>query len=152
MGNILFLIGITLLLGPQRTFLFFARRQKWRGSAAFWAGIFLILIRWTFVGFLVECVGIFYLFGEFFKVGISRGKEQNVVMADSGYRQWQDSHTTSQSLDRTWREDCRLLETRLARMTGHIRICLYNAGFEIRWEGDQGRAAPLNSFHGTSTV
>jgi len=38
MGNILFLIGITLLLGPQRTFLFFARRNKWRGSAAFWAG------------------------------------------------------------------------------------------------------------------
>ncbi|KAF2487902.1 Got1/Sft2-like family-domain-containing protein [Neohortaea acidophila] len=67
MGNILFLIGITLLLGPQRTFLFFARKQKWRGSAAFWAGVLLILIRWTFVGILVEAVGIFYLFGEFFK-------------------------------------------------------------------------------------
>ena len=65
MGNILFLIGITLLLGPQRTFLFFARRQKWRGSAAFWAGIGLILIRWTFIGFIVEAVGIFYLFGEY---------------------------------------------------------------------------------------
>lgn len=64
MGNILFLIGITLLLGPSRTFLFFARRQKWRGSLAFWAGILLILMRWTFSGFLVECVGIFYLFGE----------------------------------------------------------------------------------------
>ncbi|KAK3724113.1 Golgi Transport [Vermiconidia calcicola] len=66
-GNILFLIGITLLLGPSRTFLFFARRQKWRGSAAFWIGIALILVRWTFVGFMVEMVGIFYLFGEFFK-------------------------------------------------------------------------------------
>lgn len=69
MGNVLFLVGITLLLGPQRTFAFFARRQKWRGSSAFWAGIVLILMRWTFVGFAVECVGIFYLFGEFFKVG-----------------------------------------------------------------------------------
>ena len=67
MGNILFLIGITLLLGPSRTFLFFARRNKWRGSACFWAGILLILMRWTIVGFAVECVGIFYLFGEFFK-------------------------------------------------------------------------------------
>lgn len=65
MGNILFLIGITLLLGPQRTFLFFARRQKWRGSAAFWAGVLLILMRWTFVGIIVEAVGIFYLFGEY---------------------------------------------------------------------------------------
>ncbi|GAB7363160.1 hypothetical protein MBLNU230_g3444t1 [Neophaeotheca triangularis] len=67
MGNILFLLGITLLLGPSRTFLFFARKQKWRGSLAFWAGVGLILMRWTFVGFVVECYGIFVLFGEFFK-------------------------------------------------------------------------------------
>lgn len=68
MGNVLFLVGIGLLLGPARTFTFFARRQKWRGTTAFWAGVFLILARWTFIGFAVECVGIFYLFGEFFKV------------------------------------------------------------------------------------
>ncbi|KAK4495871.1 hypothetical protein PRZ48_013139 [Zasmidium cellare] len=67
MGDILFLVGITLLLGPQRTFLFFARKQKWRGSAAFWAGILLILLRWPFVGFVVQCYGMFILFGEFFK-------------------------------------------------------------------------------------
>ena len=64
MGNILFLVGITLLLGPQRTFTFFARRQKWRGSAAFWAGVVLILVKWTLIGFLVESYGIFILFGE----------------------------------------------------------------------------------------
>lgn len=64
MGNILFLLGITLLLGPSRTFLFFARKQKWRGSLAFWLGVGLILVRWTFVGFGVECYGIFVLFGE----------------------------------------------------------------------------------------
>ena len=81
MGNILFLLGITLLLGPQRTFLFFARRNKWRGitspipqicplailtrgcyltgSAAFWTGILLILLRWTLIGFACESYGIF---------------------------------------------------------------------------------------------
>jgi len=67
MGNILFLVGISLLLGPQRTFLFFARKQKWRGSLAFLVGITLILLRWPLVGFLVEIYGIFVLFGEFFK-------------------------------------------------------------------------------------
>ena len=63
MGNILFLIGITLLLGPQRTFAFFARRSKWRGTLAFWAGVLLILMRWPLVGFAVEMFGIFVLFG-----------------------------------------------------------------------------------------
>ena len=63
MGNILFLIGITLLLGPQRTFVFFARRNKWKGTLAFWAGVLLILMRWPLIGFAVEMFGIFVLFG-----------------------------------------------------------------------------------------
>ncbi|KAK6436266.1 Golgi Transport [Oleoguttula sp. CCFEE 5521] len=67
MGNILFLIGITLLLGPQRTFVFFARKNKWKGSLAFWAGIVLILVKWTLIGMVVEGYGMFVLFGEFFK-------------------------------------------------------------------------------------
>jgi len=67
MGNILFLVGITLLLGPQRTFVFFARKQKWKGTLAFWAGVLLILMKWPLIGFGVELFGIFVLFGEFFK-------------------------------------------------------------------------------------
>ncbi|SMQ47658.1 unnamed protein product [Zymoseptoria tritici ST99CH_1A5] len=67
MGNILFLIGITLLLGPYRTLAFFSRRQKWRGTLAFWTGVSLILLRWPLVGFLVQIYGMFILFGEFFK-------------------------------------------------------------------------------------
>ena len=66
MGNILFLIGITLLLGPQRTFVFFARRNKWKGTLAFWAGVLLILMRWPLIGFAVEMFGIFVLFGVSF--------------------------------------------------------------------------------------
>lgn len=37
------------------------------GTAAFWFGILLILLRWPFVGFCVQCYGMFILFGEFFK-------------------------------------------------------------------------------------
>jgi hypothetical protein len=69
MGNILFLIGITLLLGPQRTFVFFARKNKWKGTLAFWAGVLLILMRWPLVGFGVEVFGIFVLFGVSFMWG-----------------------------------------------------------------------------------
>jgi len=66
MGNILFIIGLTLIIGLQKTFVFFARRQKWKGTAAFLGGIILILLRWPLTGFLVELYGIFVLFGDFF--------------------------------------------------------------------------------------
>ena len=49
----------------QRTFVFFARRQKLKGTAAFVAGITLILLRWAFVGFVIELYGLFVLFGDF---------------------------------------------------------------------------------------
>ena len=63
--QILFLVGLTLLIGTQKTLAFFARRQKLRGTAAFAAGIALILLRWPLVGFVVELYGIVVLFGDF---------------------------------------------------------------------------------------
>ncbi|KAI5917720.1 Got1/Sft2-like family-domain-containing protein [Camillea tinctor] len=75
MGNILFLIGLTIIIGPQKTALFFARRQKAKGTAAFFAGLALILLRWPLVGFCVELYGIFVLFGDFLGTiaGFARG-------------------------------------------------------------------------------
>lgn len=63
--QILFLIGLTIIIGPRKTLMFFARKQKARGTAAFFAGLCLILMRWTFIGFLVEAYGILILFGDF---------------------------------------------------------------------------------------
>jgi hypothetical protein len=73
--QILFLLGLTLIIGPSKTFLFFARRSKIPGTAAFCAGILLILLRWPLVGFLVELYGIFVLFGDFLGTigGVVRG-------------------------------------------------------------------------------
>lgn len=64
--QILFLVGLTLIIGLQKTVLFFARRQKIKGTAAFVTGIALILFRWPLVGFCVELYGILVLFGDFF--------------------------------------------------------------------------------------
>jgi hypothetical protein len=64
--QILFIIGLTLIIGFQKTALFFARRQKWKGTAAFVVGILLILLRWPFFGFVIELYGIMVLFGDFF--------------------------------------------------------------------------------------
>lgn len=54
-----------MIIGMQKTFIFFARKQKLKGTAAFMAGILLILLRWPLVGFCVETYGIVVLFGDF---------------------------------------------------------------------------------------
>lgn len=56
--------------------LFFARKQKLKGTAAFFAGLTLILMRWPFTGFLVELYGIFILFGDF--LGTIAGFARNI--------------------------------------------------------------------------
>jgi hypothetical protein len=56
---------LTLIIGPQKTALFFARPQKLKGTAAFIVGIALILLRWPFFGFIIEMYGILVLFGDF---------------------------------------------------------------------------------------
>ncbi len=74
--QILFLIGLTIIIGPQKTLLFFARRQKAKGTAAFFGGLALILFRWPLVGFCVELYGIMVLFGDF--LGTIAGFARNV--------------------------------------------------------------------------
>lgn len=76
MGNVLFLIGLTILIGPQKTAVFFARRQKLKGTAAFFGGLTLILLRWPLIGFCVELYGIFILFGDF--LGTIAGFARNI--------------------------------------------------------------------------
>ncbi|KAF8473148.1 got1 family protein [Kalaharituber pfeilii] len=68
MGNILFLIGITLLLGAKKTFNFFARKEKLKGTACFIVGIAFILARLPMIGFFIECYGLLCLFSDFFGV------------------------------------------------------------------------------------
>ncbi|CCK70412.1 Got1p KNAG_0E01480 [Huiozyma naganishii CBS 8797] len=68
LGNILFLIGLLLIIGTQKTLVFFTRPTKRRGTLFFTFGILLILFKWTFTGFIVETIGIFGLFGDFFGV------------------------------------------------------------------------------------
>jgi hypothetical protein len=70
------LIGLTIIIGPQKTLAFFARKQKMKGTAAFFLGLFLIIMRWAFVGFFVELYGIIILFGDF--LGTIAGFARNI--------------------------------------------------------------------------
>jgi hypothetical protein len=55
--------GLILVIGPQKAVGFFVKPTKWRGTAAFFAGLFLVLIRYTFIGMMVEMFGFINLFG-----------------------------------------------------------------------------------------
>ena len=47
----------------EKTFYFFARKQKIRGTLCFLGGILLVFLKWPFVGFIVEIFGFLNLFG-----------------------------------------------------------------------------------------
>lgn len=68
MGNVLFVLGVVMIIGPTKTLVFFTRPQKLRGSICFIIGLLLIFMKRSFWGFLCEMVGVLGLFGEFFPV------------------------------------------------------------------------------------
>ncbi|GBC02788.1 hypothetical protein RclHR1_04820006 [Rhizophagus clarus] len=70
-GNILFLSGITLIIGFNKTVFFFARKNKIRGTICFFGGILLVFLKWPKTGIIVEFFGFLNLFGDFFPVVIS---------------------------------------------------------------------------------
>lgn len=70
-GNVLFLVGIPLILGFQRTLAFFTSRARLRGTICFFLGIALVLYRWALVGILVQGVGAVELFAKFLPMVVS---------------------------------------------------------------------------------
>mmetsp|Transcript_19654 Transcript_19654/g.61649 ORF Transcript_19654/g.61649 Transcript_19654/m.61649 type:complete len:139 (+) Transcript_19654:119-535(+) len=65
LGNVAFLMGLAMLLGPSKAVRFFVRREKWKGSSAYFVGIVLIVVGWSFCGFVVEMYGVWKLFAAF---------------------------------------------------------------------------------------
>jgi uncharacterized membrane protein HdeD (DUF308 family) len=65
LGNVAFLMGLALLLGPAKAVKFFFRKEKWKGTSAYFAGISVIIFGWPFCGFVLEIYGIWKLFAAF---------------------------------------------------------------------------------------
>ena len=58
LGDVLFLAGITMTIGPRRTFVFFFKRKQWRGNLFFFGGMVLVLIRWPVLGMVLQASSI----------------------------------------------------------------------------------------------
>uniref|UniRef100_A0A4W2FSI8 Golgi transport 1A n=1 Tax=Bos indicus x Bos taurus TaxID=30522 RepID=A0A4W2FSI8_BOBOX len=61
-GNLLFLTGLSLIIGLRRTFSFFFQRHKFKGTSFFLGGVVIVLLRWPLLGMCLETYGFFSLF------------------------------------------------------------------------------------------
>ncbi|XP_075250556.1 vesicle transport protein GOT1B-like isoform X2 [Convolutriloba macropyga] len=73
-GNLLFLGGVTMIIGLERTIRFFFQRHKLKGTSFFMGGIFIVLFGYPVIGMVLETYGFLSLFGGFIPtiVGFAR--------------------------------------------------------------------------------
>eukprot|EP01123_Difflugia_compressa_P012671 TRINITY_DN5520_c0_g1_i1.p1 TRINITY_DN5520_c0_g1~~TRINITY_DN5520_c0_g1_i1.p1 ORF type:complete len:140 (-),score=10.37 TRINITY_DN5520_c0_g1_i1:183-602(-) len=70
-GNIAFLLGVTMIIGFRKTQNWLINRNKWAGTTCFLGGILLVLFGWTIIGLFIEIFGFINLFRNFFPVAFA---------------------------------------------------------------------------------
>ncbi|OAF70392.1 Golgi transport 1 [Intoshia linei] len=70
-GNILFITGITCMIGVKRTLTFFFQREKAKATISFFSGMVILLFGWPILGMIVELYGFVLLFRGFIPIGIT---------------------------------------------------------------------------------
>ncbi|CAM2704386.1 unnamed protein product [Rotaria socialis] len=60
-GNILFLCGLSMIIGLERTVRFFFQSYKAKATAFFFGGFLLVLFGWPLIGMIIEFYGFFLL-------------------------------------------------------------------------------------------
>ncbi|KAL8161782.1 hypothetical protein V2J09_013271 [Rumex salicifolius] len=73
LGNILWLIGVSILLGRQSMLKLLTSRVNYKGSLCFFGGLFFLFVRWPLLGIILEIYGCFLLFGSSLKKNFSSG-------------------------------------------------------------------------------
>ena len=68
LGNLLFIAGVPMTLGPSRTLGYFVKPEKFRATGCLALGIFLVFIGMPVFGIILEAFGILNLFGNLFPI------------------------------------------------------------------------------------
>lgn len=79
LGNLLFIAGVPMTIGPSRTFGYFVQAEKMRATVCLALGIFLVFVGHPIFGMILEAFGVLNLFGNMFPVVMTFAKHMPVV-------------------------------------------------------------------------
>jgi len=79
LGNLCFVAGVPLTIGPGRAAGYFLKREKARATGCLAAGIFLVLVGWPVLGIALEVFGLLNLFGNMFPIAMALLKTMPVI-------------------------------------------------------------------------
>lgn len=79
LGNLLFVAGVPLTIGPSRTARYFLQPKKARATGCLGCGLLLVLIGHPLLGILLEVFGLLNLFGNMFPLVMMMAKNLPIV-------------------------------------------------------------------------
>ena len=79
LGNLLFIAGVPVTIGPSRTTGYFLKPEKYRATACLALGIFLVFVGHPVFGMILEAFGLLNLFGNMFPVLMAIAKNMPVI-------------------------------------------------------------------------
>jgi hypothetical protein len=79
LGNLFFVAGVPMTIGPGRTAGYFFQPKKARATGCLALGIFLVFVGWPVFGIVLEAFGLLNLFGNMFPVAMVVLKSMPVI-------------------------------------------------------------------------
>lgn len=79
LGNLFFVAGVPMTIGPGRTAGYFFQPKKARATGCLASGIFLVFVGWPVLGIVLEVFGLLNLFGNMFPVAMMMLKSMPVI-------------------------------------------------------------------------
>jgi hypothetical protein len=79
LGNLFFVAGVPMTLGPGRTAGYFFQPKKARATGCLALGLVLVFVGWPILGIVLEIFGLLNLFGNMFPVAFAILKQMPVI-------------------------------------------------------------------------
>lgn len=79
LGNLLFMGGVPMTIGPGRTAGYFLQPKKARATGCLAFGIFLVFVGHPVIGIMLEAFGLLNLFGNLFPFALAIVKQMPII-------------------------------------------------------------------------